>query len=178
MTSRETPQHARRSVSGVDGTEIRSLCVSPATAKAYASYVRSISRWIHNTLPNPEQYFHAPFALNLAYFTPQIFEDFIVFQLNHRSKQLSITTLSGYRSAVKDQYRQQRLAIPDAYDGDMKAFFSGLKRMQNDCLQKGSSKESGKQPMSYSMYNELSLICTKLPSPRFLSSNVSLIIGL
>ncbi|POM80550.1 Hypothetical protein PHPALM_1599 [Phytophthora palmivora] len=81
--------------------------------------------------------------------------DFEAFLLEKRKK-VRISTLNSYRSALKDDlYRRKEVPIPVAYDKSMTTFFSGLKRMQAAKFQAGASKEPEKDPLPYSLYQQL-----------------------
>ncbi|KAK1938813.1 hypothetical protein P3T76_008888 [Phytophthora citrophthora] len=68
---------------------------------------------------------------------------------------VKVSTLSGYRSAVKDLYRQKRMARPSAYEDEMKPFFQGLKRVEAENDQKGRGRRTGKEPLTFSLYCRL-----------------------
>ncbi|POM62610.1 LOW QUALITY PROTEIN: hypothetical protein PHPALM_28209 [Phytophthora palmivora] len=87
----------------------------------------------------------------LTRFTPADFEAFLL----EKRKKVRISTLNRYRSALKDLYRRKEVPIPVAYDKSMATFFSGLKRMQAAKYQASAPKESGKDPLPYSLYQQL-----------------------
>ncbi|KAF1793909.1 hypothetical protein GQ600_16797 [Phytophthora cactorum] len=68
---------------------------------------------------------------------------------------LKVSTLSGYRSALKDAYRQKRLDLPSEYLDDLTTFFRGLKRVEADNDQAGGERKPGKEPLTFSLYTEL-----------------------
>lgn len=138
------------------GSNVRDSCISSSTKSAYRSYINGISKWLRETRDDPDQYFDAPGVLNLTTFTPELFEEFLLAQINKPGKKLSVVTLGGYRSAIKNQYRIKRMALPAKYGEELTTFFSGLKRIQGDDLQSGSARTSGKMPLTYSLYEKVS----------------------
>ncbi|ETI30384.1 hypothetical protein F443_22495 [Phytophthora nicotianae P1569] len=60
-------------------------------------------QWIHASQPSPYTFFCEDGSLNLAVFSPQHFEAFLLYKINEGK--LKVSTLSGYRSAIKDVYR-------------------------------------------------------------------------
>ncbi|KAG3096813.1 hypothetical protein PI124_g15740 [Phytophthora idaei] len=68
---------------------------------------------------------------------------------------LKVSTLSGYRSALKDAYRQKRLDLPSEYLDDLTTLFRGLKRVEADNDQAGGERKPGKEPLTFSLYTEL-----------------------
>ncbi|DBA00050.1 TPA: hypothetical protein N0F65_003716, partial [Lagenidium giganteum] len=68
---------------------------------------------------------------------------------------LKVSTLSGYRSAMKDIYRKRRCQVPQEYLDDMKTSFPGLKRVEADHDQNEGVQRSGKEPLTYSVYGKL-----------------------
>ncbi|ETP22191.1 hypothetical protein F441_04442 [Phytophthora nicotianae CJ01A1] len=82
---------------------------------------------------------------------PTDFEYFLL----EKTKTVRISTLNSYRSALKDLYRRKEVPLPSAYDKSLTTFFSGLKRLQADKYQSGSPKDSGKDPLQYSRYQQL-----------------------
>ncbi|KAG3094196.1 hypothetical protein PI124_g9537 [Phytophthora idaei] len=100
---------------------------------------------------NTARFFDASDYLNLAEFSPAFFEHFLVYKRGVAKS----ATLSGYRSAIKDLYRLKRIVLPVEYGDDMKQLFSGIKRLEAERNQCSSPKNSGKQPLTFSLYKEL-----------------------
>ncbi|KAG6949066.1 hypothetical protein JG687_00015095 [Phytophthora cactorum] len=96
-------------------------------------------------------YFHSDGHIELTRFTPDDFEAFLL----EKRKPVRISTLNSYRSALKDLYRRKEVPLPIAYDKSLTTFFSGLKRLQADKYQSGLLKDSGKDPLPYSLYQQL-----------------------
>ncbi|DAZ98074.1 TPA: hypothetical protein N0F65_001949, partial [Lagenidium giganteum] len=129
----------------VDRAFVGEACISKSTKSAYKSCINGIRKWLYSARSSSEPYFDADGDLN----------QFLLAKVNDPAKQLCATTLSGFRSAVKDVYRRKRIPLPAAYDEDFKPFFSGIRRIQTEKLQKGGSKDCGKQPLTYSLYMQL-----------------------
>ncbi|ETN21808.1 hypothetical protein PPTG_01900 [Phytophthora nicotianae INRA-310] len=130
--------------------DIRNACVSSKTYRAYKGSLASISKWIRASKgESGSQYFTADGEIDVGVFTARDFESFLL----EKRKTVSVATLSGYRSAIKDLYRRREVPLP--IEKSMATFFSGLKRMEATRLQSGSPKESGKDPLPFSLYREL-----------------------
>ncbi|OWY97843.1 LOW QUALITY PROTEIN: hypothetical protein PHMEG_00031525 [Phytophthora megakarya] len=131
---------------------IRYARISRDTRK---SNINGIKKWIRQELAqvdrNTARFFYERGDLNLAKFKPAVFEKF----LSYKRAQAQSATLSGYRSAIKDLYRLKRIPMPDEYGDDMKRFFSGIKRMEAELNHTNSPRNSGKQPLTYSLCKSL-----------------------
>ena len=137
--------------------DVRSACITDGTKKAYQSSLHVIARWIMLTHENSAHFFDQDGDIDLTAFTPSLFENFLISRLNNPGKKVAISTLSGYRSAIKDLYRRKRIPLPAEYGDDMKTFFSGMKRIQTRNVQSGSARNSGKLPLSEHLYKRLCL---------------------
>eukprot|EP00644_Phytophthora_capsici_P018616 jgi/Phyca11/132868/e_gw1.247.6.1 len=137
----------------LSGDQVRSACTSTNTKKAYQSYLKGVSKWIHASQPSPNTFFCEDGSLNLTVFTPQHFETFLLYKINEGK--LKVSTLSGYRSAIKDVYRQKRLDLPSEYLDGLKTLYQGFKRVEAEDDQSGRSRRPGKEPLSYSLYAQL-----------------------
>lgn len=140
---------------GISAEHVRASCISEATRKAYTSYIGIISKWIQDRLPEPNHYFDIDGSINVHTFTHQHFEQFLLSRVNETTKTIKVTTLSGYRSAMKHVYRTKQLAVPAEYGDNLKTLFSGLKRIEADAIQSGGARDSGKAPLNYSKYKTL-----------------------
>ncbi|ETN23834.1 hypothetical protein PPTG_00343 [Phytophthora nicotianae INRA-310] len=150
----------------LSGDQVRSACTSANTKKANQSYLKGISTWIHASQPSPDTFFCEDGSLNLAMFSPQHFEDFLLYKINEGK--LKVSTLSGYRSSIKDVYRQKRLDLPSEYLDDLKILYQGLKRVEAEDDQSGRSRRPGKEPLSYSLYTQLAKLTLALEDNGFL----------
>ncbi|KAG4223507.1 hypothetical protein PC116_g28027 [Phytophthora cactorum] len=137
----------------LDAAQLRSTCTAPNTKKAYRSYIKGIAAWIHTTQESPDRFFEEDGSINLFVFMPTHFEAFLLHKMN--GGKLKVSTLSGYRSALKDEYRQKRLDLPSEYLDDLTTFFRGLKRVEADNDQAGGERKPGKEPLTFSLYTEL-----------------------
>ncbi|KAG9399898.1 hypothetical protein AC1031_022022 [Aphanomyces cochlioides] len=131
---------------------IRDACIATQTRAKYKSSLNGIKKWIENVLSQSEadtaRFIGSDGDIDLAEFTPHYFERFLAY----KRTTAKISTLSGYRSAIKDLYRVQRIALPPEYGPDMTQFFSGMKRLEAEHDQTSTPKLSGKQPLTYSLY--------------------------
>ncbi|ETI57222.1 hypothetical protein F441_23123 [Phytophthora nicotianae CJ01A1] len=107
----------------LSGDQVQSACTSANTKKAYQGYLKGIAKWIHASQPSPDTFFCEDGSLNLAVVSPQHFEAFLLYKINEGK--LKVTTLSGYRSALKNVYRQKRLDLPSEYLDDLKTLYQG-----------------------------------------------------
>ncbi|ETP28309.1 hypothetical protein F442_22397 [Phytophthora nicotianae P10297] len=85
-----------------------------------------------------------------------------------KSRDVEDGTLSGYWSAIKDQYRVRRLALPPKYGDGMQQLFSGMKRLEADSDQISNPKTSGKQSLTYSLFQKLCKETLELGDDQFL----------
>ncbi len=144
-------QNERRHVSAA---MVRAACISASTQRSYASNVRVISQWIKSNHEDWRQFFDETGAIDVTVFTPQHFEQFLVDRTNARA--VKVTTLSGYRSAMKNMYRSKQIPIPHEYGEDLKTLFSGMKRIEASEHQSGGIKHTGKAPLNFSTFQDLS----------------------
>ncbi|OWY92560.1 hypothetical protein PHMEG_00038392 [Phytophthora megakarya] len=98
---------------------------TPNTKKAYKSYIKGLSQWIRATQDAPDSFFEEDGSLDLSIFLPFHFEQFLMDKMNAGT--IKISTLMGYRSAVKDVYRQKRFDLPTEYNNDLKTTSTGLR---------------------------------------------------
>lgn len=136
---------------GHDGTQF----LSALSQLAVHRNINGIKKWIRvelsKTDPDTDRMFDSNGEIDLAEFTPQYFEKFLVY----KRRSAKSGTLSGYRSAIKDLYRLKRIPLPTEYGDDLKQLFLCIKRLEEDQNQSSSPKTPGKQPLTYSRYKEL-----------------------
>ncbi|ETN22049.1 hypothetical protein PPTG_02102 [Phytophthora nicotianae INRA-310] len=134
----------------------RKACTSSRTQAAYRSYLRGIATWIRESQSDPERFFDDAGNIDINVFSPKHFEAFLVAKMNASGRVLKVTTLGGYRSAVKDIYRQKRVALPVEYADDMKTLYQGFKRVEATRNQAGAgeAKMAGKMALPYSTYTQ------------------------
>ncbi|OWZ06557.1 hypothetical protein PHMEG_00021169 [Phytophthora megakarya] len=72
--------------------------------------------------------------------------------MNASEHVLKVATLSGYRSAIKDIYRQKKM--------DLSVLFAGLKRIEakRNQLRTGEAMMTGKMALPYSTLNTVTLL--------------------
>ncbi|ETN06690.1 hypothetical protein PPTG_12739 [Phytophthora nicotianae INRA-310] len=86
----------------VTAQDVREACVAKRTQLAYAVSLRVISRWIGSTKKNDSSnYFDGAGQIDLRRFTAADFEAFLL----EKRKKVGVSTLNGFRSAIKDLYR-------------------------------------------------------------------------
>jgi hypothetical protein len=146
---------AARATSHPEVEAIRDACVSARTRGKYSSSINGIKNWINETLfktdKDTSRSFNENGSINLAAFTPSFFESFLVYESDY----VKTGTLSGYRSAIKDLYRGQRVNLPPEYGDGMAQLVSGMKRIEAEHDQTSAPKTSGKQPFTYFLYKSL-----------------------
>ncbi|ETN17272.1 hypothetical protein PPTG_05113 [Phytophthora nicotianae INRA-310] len=136
----------------VTAKDVRDACISVKTQQAYRSSLRAMSKWIRDTkMEQAPTFFDASGNIDLDRFTLDEFDSFLM----EKRKNVGVSTLNGYRSALKDLYRRQDVPLPNTFEKKMATLFSGLKRMQATKYQSGAPKESGKEPLPYSLYQQL-----------------------
>ncbi|ETO68238.1 hypothetical protein F444_14913 [Phytophthora nicotianae P1976] len=154
-SAQHTSESAACGMAVADVEAIRDACVTKQTRGKYKSSLNSIVKWIRKELAkvdhNTNRFFDSSGELNLMEFTPPYFEQFLVY----KSRDVKDGTLSGYRSAIKDLHRVRCLALPPEYGDGMKQLFSGMKRIEANSDQISNPKTSGKQPLTYSLYQKL-----------------------
>ncbi|KAH9160268.1 hypothetical protein LEN26_001940, partial [Aphanomyces euteiches] len=104
-------------------------------------------------------------TVNLSVFTYDDFLEFIEWSV--QTKNISVGTLSGYRSAIKSLYKDQRIAIPPGYDDDLMDVFSGIRRRNAQRLQDAEDNYTGKRPMSFAVFEFLAAKSILLPDGGF-----------
>ncbi len=77
--------------------DVRNACISTRTQQSYTSSLRTIANWINQNKQNPERFFDTTGAINLERFTPSDLEAFLL----ARRQSVTVSTLNGYRSAIK-----------------------------------------------------------------------------
>ncbi|ETI37477.1 hypothetical protein F443_16532, partial [Phytophthora nicotianae P1569] len=136
----------------VTAKDVRDACISVKTQQSYRSSLRAMSKWIRDTKMEQAPTFFDPSGnIDLDRFTLDEFDSFLM----EKRKTVGVSTLNGYRSALKDLYRRQDVPLPNTFEKKMATLFSGLKRMQATKYQSGAPKESGKEPLPYSLYQQL-----------------------
>ncbi|DAZ92444.1 TPA: hypothetical protein N0F65_000228 [Lagenidium giganteum] len=77
------------------------LCRPRAPTRATSM---SSEQWLASARENPEQYFDEDGELNVHVFRPSDFEEFLLAKVNDSTQMIKASTLTGFRSAVKDVY--------------------------------------------------------------------------
>lgn len=98
------------------------------TRRGYRSGINQVKAWARlvgntNLLKTCEESKDKE-TINLEVFQYQDFLDFLVWTVNN--KRVEVGTLNGYRSAIKNLYKDNQIPLPDGYGDDMKEIFSGF----------------------------------------------------
>ncbi|RHZ34822.1 hypothetical protein DYB26_012302 [Aphanomyces astaci] len=104
--------------------DIHGALVAERSKKAYASGIRQVVKWIQQT-NQADALLSADGSINLAAFSYDDFVRFIVWTMQNTAVKAS--TMSGYRSAMRNYYKVQKVPLPSQFDGDLKDVFQGLK---------------------------------------------------
>ncbi|RHZ17319.1 hypothetical protein DYB37_006467, partial [Aphanomyces astaci] len=104
--------------------DIHGALVAERSKKAYASGIRQVVKWIQQT-NQADALLSADGSINLAAFSYDDFVRFIVWTMQNTAVKAS--TMSGYRSAMRNYYKMQKVPLPSQFDGDIKDVFQGLK---------------------------------------------------
>lgn len=141
----------------MDQDLVRRSCIAESTQTEYASYLSGLSRWIHENLQNPEGFFDSDGGTNLSTFRPDLLETFLIARFDDPRRPLKVSTLEGYRSAMKYVYQLKRVPLPVQYGQDLTAIFGSLGRIQTGRQHAGETQQSGKEPLSFGTYENLCL---------------------
>ncbi|KAF0741617.1 hypothetical protein Ae201684_003296 [Aphanomyces euteiches] len=138
--------------------EARRSRISEGTRAGYASGINQIVIWAQRNgesrllMPSPD--YADKSTLDLSIFSYWDFLDFLQWTVRNKPT-ITAQTLSGYRSALKSLYKDQKVELPAAYNDDMKEIFSGIKKRLAKDLQTGRIVDSGKRPLTFSMFEDL-----------------------
>lgn len=140
----------------LDIESIRHACISSGTKNQYKSKLNVIKKWILTELikevSTVDHFFGEDGEIDVNNFTPVFFQKFLA----HYRLKVTTNTLSAYRSAIKHLYRAKKLPLPAEYGEDMTVIFSGLRRVEAEEKQTSyNPSQSGKQPLSFSMYKKI-----------------------
>ncbi|RHY54550.1 hypothetical protein DYB38_008516 [Aphanomyces astaci] len=132
--------------------DIHGALVAERSKKAYASGIRQVVKWIQQT-NQADALLSADGSINLAAFSYDDFVRFIVWTMQNTAVKAS--TMSGYRSAMRNYYKMQKVPLPSQFDGDLKDVFQGIRRITATSEQTTSVKDSGKRTLGYGAYDAL-----------------------
>ena len=102
--------------------------ISGDTRTGYESNINQIKIWLR-LVGKTSHLKRCPVSkdgqtLNLRLFK---YEDFLEFlEWTVRNKDVEAATLSGYCSAMKSLYKDEKIALPEGFGDDMKEVFSGI----------------------------------------------------
>lgn len=100
---------------------LRDNRMAPETKKNYRSAIRQLVAWLRatcrGTLVTDDG------SIDLAHFQYDDFAQFVLSKYQNSNSKPS--TLASYRSAIKDYYQRNNVALPDEYNNDIKTIFQG-----------------------------------------------------
>ncbi|KAH9150884.1 hypothetical protein AeRB84_006369 [Aphanomyces euteiches] len=119
----------------------------------YQSDLNVIKKWIINhgnpamldPIGDPDG------EINLESFKYEDFLAFIEWTIQNTSNKPG--TLCGYRSALRDYYKQKKIPYPVEFEDDMKEIFQGIRRVHAEATQNGDIRDVGKKPLGFSTYS-------------------------
>ncbi|KAH9122174.1 hypothetical protein AeMF1_006420 [Aphanomyces euteiches] len=119
----------------------------------YQSGLNVIKKWIINhgnpamldPIGDPDG------EINLESFKYEDFLAFIEWTIQNTSNKPG--TLCGYRSALRDYYKQKKIPYPVEFEDDMKEIFQGIRRVHAESTQHGDIRDVGKKPLGFSIYS-------------------------
>ncbi|RHY87747.1 hypothetical protein DYB37_013029 [Aphanomyces astaci] len=99
--------------------DLRDNRLAEGSKKGYLSGVRHVVAWLRESgrsgTINPDG------SINLDVFCYEDFTEFVLYK--YKSAGVSLSTLSGYRSAIKDCYNRQNVALPAGLVTDATAIY-------------------------------------------------------
>ncbi|KAH9142205.1 hypothetical protein AeRB84_013707 [Aphanomyces euteiches] len=110
---------SRRQASTLE--DIREMRVAKSTKAGYKSGINQIKKWV--LVHGSSDMLTSDGDINLSVFAYTYFLAFI--QWMYQNTPNKPNTLASYRSAIKDLYKRQNMAVPLQYDTDMKDLFQG-----------------------------------------------------
>ncbi|KAF0683756.1 hypothetical protein As57867_024137, partial [Aphanomyces stellatus] len=138
----------RREDSTLEG--ILEACLHPSTRERYESGLRQIVKWVH--LTGATQLLKEDGMIDLDHFEFDHFTEFVVWTLNNTD--VKVSTMSGYRSALRWYYKREDKQLPADYDTKLKQRV-GMRSITAGEAQSSSIKDSGKRPLCFSLYSTL-----------------------
>ncbi|KAF0697183.1 hypothetical protein As57867_012058, partial [Aphanomyces stellatus] len=139
----------RREDSTLEG--ILEACLQPSTRERYESGLRQIVKWVH--LTGATQLLKEDGMIDLDHIEFDHFTEFVVWTLNNTD--VKVSTMSGYRSALRWYYKREDKQLPADYDTKLKQVFQGMRSITAGEAQSSSIKDSGKRPLGFSLYSTL-----------------------
>ena len=133
--------------------DISRSSIGEATRKQYERCQKRFVRWLKTKKPilvkeNDE--------VDLKQLQPRVFSEFILDSCSTSGRLKGISTLSMYRSALYNMYRDQNILMPTSMRAFISKFYKGLKRMEAKEKQNGLRRlQEGKEPLSFQLYSWL-----------------------
>ncbi|ETV69096.1 hypothetical protein H257_15066 [Aphanomyces astaci] len=119
-----------------------------SSKKGYHNGINLVVIWLHSS--GRSNMVNDDGSINLNEFGYAEFTEFVLYKYKHAK--VSPSTLSGYRSAIKDYYNRLNVPIPAGFANDATVIFQGIRRLCASETQSGTIKPGGKQPLRHLQY--------------------------
>ncbi|OQR82152.1 hypothetical protein ACHHYP_16364 [Achlya hypogyna] len=150
----------------------RHLRIATSSRKTYESNRNQIKMWVRKVYNRPDLL--EPCSLDEAKdgWTIDVdsfdCEDFLAFiTWSVRAKDVTASTLSGYRSALMSLYKDQKVPLPTGYGDDIKEVYAGIRRSLATQDQSSSKTPNAKRPLTFDEYESLGRDSLALPDGGF-----------
>ncbi|ETV79837.1 hypothetical protein H257_07053 [Aphanomyces astaci] len=131
--------------------DLRDNRLADSSKKGYRSGMKQIVKWLQTSGRSAR--LNADGSLNLTVFSYMDFTEFVLYK--YKDAGVSLSTLSGYRSALKDYYNTQGVPLPIGFTNDATVIYQGIRRLCASETQAGAIKPGTKQPLRHHQYIEL-----------------------
>ncbi|RHZ40450.1 hypothetical protein DYB26_015732, partial [Aphanomyces astaci] len=131
--------------------DLRDNRLADSSKNGYRSGMKQIVKWLQTS--GRSDRLNADGSLNLTVFSYMDFTEFVLYK--YKDAGVSLSTLSGYRSALKDYYNTQGVPLPIGFTNDATIIYQGIRRLCASETQAGDIKPGTKQPLRYHEYIEL-----------------------
>ncbi|RHY51693.1 hypothetical protein DYB30_013928, partial [Aphanomyces astaci] len=131
--------------------DLRDNRLAESSQKGYRSGVKQITIWMQAS--GRAHMLNADGSINLELFGYGDFTEFVLHK--YKNSGVTLSTLSGYRSALKDYYNKQNVPLPNGFGTDATVIYQGIRRLCASETQAGAIKSGTKQPLRHHQYLEL-----------------------
>ncbi|RHZ22266.1 hypothetical protein DYB37_010457 [Aphanomyces astaci] len=128
--------------------DLRDNRLAMSSKKGYHSGINQVVIWLHSS--GRSNMVNDDGSINLNEFGYAEFTEFVLYKYKHAK--VSLSTLSGYRSAIKDYYNRLNVPLPAGFANDATVIFQGIRRLCASETQSGAIKPGGKQPLRHHQY--------------------------
>ncbi|KAF0730075.1 hypothetical protein AaE_009325 [Aphanomyces astaci] len=101
--------------------DLRDNRLAMSSKRSYRSGVKQLGTWLQSS--GRSSMVNADGTINLAVFSYNDFTEFILYKYKHAG--VSLSTLSSYRSAIKDHYNSQNVPLPTEFATDATVIYQG-----------------------------------------------------